>query len=89
MGHDSYFKYINKLYETKRDFLTRALKEARLSPMVAEAGFFIMADPNVHEFPESFSNSNGSSPVSRAWAFSRLLYLFAAFFALLVCSIGI
>jgi kynurenine--oxoglutarate transaminase/cysteine-S-conjugate beta-lyase/glutamine--phenylpyruvate transaminase len=73
-GHASYYEYVNKMYEGKRDRLVAALTNANLTPYVPDGGFFIMADTATIDYPESYRadpGPDGSAPVSRDWGFAR------------------
>ncbi len=75
-GFDNYYQYIRAEYQRKRDFLVKALEAANLSPVIPDAGFFIIADTSKHSFPERFllePGPSGESPVTRDWAFCRWL----------------
>jgi len=73
-GHASYFAYVCSEYQRKRDHLAASLRAARLVPTVPQGGFFIIADtaayaPTREHF--ELPGPDGSSPVSRDWAFAR------------------
>jgi aspartate/methionine/tyrosine aminotransferase len=75
-GFNSYYDYVRTQYQNKRDDLVESLNAANMTPYIPEGGFFIMADTSKHTFPETFSNQpgpDGSTPVTRDWAFARWL----------------
>ncbi len=73
-GHESYYRYVNTLYQSKRDRLAASLIRARLTPIVPDGGFFIIADTSAHDFPREHLEApgpDGTAPVSRDWGFAR------------------
>jgi len=76
LGHKSYYEWIRKEYEMKRNHLAASLTKANLQPIIPEGGFFIMADTSKHKFNDKYINQpgpSGESPVSRDWGFARWL----------------
>eukprot|EP01035_Chromulina_nebulosa_P022031 gene22031-28516_t len=76
LRYSSYYQYINKEYQRKRDFLAQTLINASLRPAIPEGGFFIIADTSAHEIPDSHylpPGPTGETPVTRDWAFARWL----------------
>ena len=75
-GHSSYLEYINKQYERKMLGLVESLKIGKFSPIVPDAGFFVIADTSNHIVPEEHFElpaPNGETPVTRDWACARWL----------------
>jgi kynurenine--oxoglutarate transaminase/cysteine-S-conjugate beta-lyase/glutamine--phenylpyruvate transaminase len=73
-GFPSYYDYVRSEYQRKRDHLAQSLREAGLTPIIPEGGFFIIADtsnftPSQAHF--DLPGPDGSTPVSRDWAFAR------------------
>ena len=62
------------MYAKKRGDLAAALTAGKMTPIMPEGGFFIMADTSAHSFPEKYRlepGPAGESPVTRDWAFAR------------------
>lgn len=77
-GFSSYYEYVNKLYQRKRDHLAVALEAGRLTPYIPDGGFFIIADTSAHDFPAEHREApgpDGASPVTRDWGFARFVPL--------------
>jgi kynurenine---oxoglutarate transaminase / cysteine-S-conjugate beta-lyase / glutamine---phenylpyruvate transaminase len=75
-GHASYYDYVCNSYQQKRDHLVETLRGANLNPIVPEGGFFVIADTSAYNpTQEHFDlpGPDGSTPVSRDWAFARWL----------------
>lgn len=76
-GYPTYYNYICKQYEQKRNDLAESLRLGNIKPYVPEGGFFIMADTSKHIFPDKYIQQPGPSgevPVTRDWAFARLIF---------------
>ena len=76
-GYENYYEYVRDLYEKKRNYLVISLRDAHLSPVIPQGGFFIMADTSAHQIiPKKYFDEpspTGQVPVSRDWAFARYL----------------
>lgn len=86
MGFDNYYDWLAQEYLRKRDLLVDILKNSgNMDPVIPAGGFFIVADTESYDFPESFlyEKSNAApividekSPqprLPRDWALSRYL----------------
>jgi kynurenine--oxoglutarate transaminase/cysteine-S-conjugate beta-lyase/glutamine--phenylpyruvate transaminase len=75
-GFPSYYDWVCKQYEKKRDHLTASLKLGHLDPIIPEGGFFIIANTSKHNVPQKYilePGPTGESPVTRDWGFARWL----------------
>lgn len=76
-GHPTYYSYVRAEYQRKRDHLVQSLRDANLSPIVPEGGFFIIADTAAYTPTQphfELPGPDGSTPVSRDWAFARWVW---------------
>lgn len=48
---DEYYRQLNEMYQTKRDFLAHALSNAGLHPILPQGAYFILADASEFHFP--------------------------------------
>ena len=75
-GFATYYDFIRNEYERKRNDLVGTLTDANLKPIIPEGGFFVIADTSSYMPTEEHFNlpgPDGSTPVSRDWAFARLV----------------
>lgn len=73
-GFGSYYDSVRADYQRKRDHLAQSLRDAGFTPIMPEGGFFIIADTSKYMPSKAhfdLPGPDGSSPVSRDWAFAR------------------
>lgn len=74
---DSYYSWVQKMYETKRDRLVQLLEEAGFPCVVPQGGYFVMANTGNFKVPQQYLDQNyiGSDEpgVTRDWAMCRWL----------------
>ena len=76
-GYPNYYAWLNAQYTRKRDILMKGLKEAGLTPVAPEGGFFIIADTSNMQVPDEIMKlKTKAAPIMRRdWAFCRNLTL--------------
>jgi len=66
----SYYVWLNNMYRKKRTFMENALRQAGITPIVPEGGFFIVGDTSALKVPDKYLSDKS---VTRDWALCRWL----------------
>lgn len=70
-GETSYYEWLRKLFQGKRDRLMKALADAGVPAVNAEGGYFVMAETKDLFVPKSYLEAEPR--VARDWALARYL----------------
>jgi aspartate/methionine/tyrosine aminotransferase len=73
-GHSTFYDFVAKTYERKRDTLAAALKKVGIKPIIPHGGIFLYCNiSSINMSKEFYDPSSSSSSLTKDWAFCRWL----------------